>query len=226
MAADESSPQAGFYKRFFAWMMSKLDDHDAGEVDERRKSMLGELEGTVVEIGAGAGANMSAYPPGIRLIAVEPNPYMHSYLLAEAEQYGVDVELTADRGERLPIVSDSADAVVITLVLCSVDEPEAMLREVFRVLKPGGRLVFVEHVAAPAGTGLRRAQRLVRPLWKVIGDGCHPDRETWRTLERAGFVDLDYERLEADVPIPIVRPHIAGTARKPTGDERDGDGPK
>ena len=80
--------------------------------------------------------------------------------------------------------------VVSTLVLCSVANPEATLQEIHRVLKPGGRFIFLEHVAAPEGSGLRRLQNLAQPAWTTMADGCHPNRETGVSLERVGFESL------------------------------------
>lgn len=113
----------------------------------------------------------------------------------------------------MDVEDNSIDAVVSTLVLCSVDSLAATLQEVLRVLKPGGRFFFLEHVAAPQGTGLRRLQHWVQPLWKTLGDGCRPDRETWVTLENAGFERVDYQHFRANVPA-IVSPQIIGVATK------------
>lgn len=207
------TPQSGLYKRFFAWLVAKLDEHYGEEVDDRKRCLLADLHGTVVEIGAGAGANLPFYPDGIGLVAFEPNPYMHPYLRDDADRLGIEIEIRSATAEGMDVEDESADFVVCTLVLCSVDQVAAVLREVLRVLKPGGRLIFLEHVAAPAGTRRRRWQRRLRPLWKRIGDGCRPDRETWKTLEEAGFSDLEIEHFESRT-IPIVRPHIAGVATK------------
>jgi ubiquinone/menaquinone biosynthesis C-methylase UbiE len=148
----------------------------------------------------------------VRWIGIEPNVYMHPYLRRRAAAIDINADLRVGLAEALDLPAQSADAVVSTLVLCSVDDVAATLREAQRVLKPGGRFVFLEHVAAPRGTPLRRAQQLIRPVWQRCVDGCHPDRETWRSLEAAGFAHLDYERFDAAQPMPIVCPHIAGTA--------------
>jgi ubiquinone/menaquinone biosynthesis C-methylase UbiE len=137
---------------------------------------------------------------------------MDKYLWKRANALGLQLEIRRGTAEDLPVPDSSADAVVSTLVLCSVSDVAKALAEILRVLKPGGRLVFIEHVAAPRGTWLRRLQTWVKPAWKRLGDGCHPDRETWVALERAGFAKLDYSHFR--VSIPLVSPQIAGMAVK------------
>src|SRR5207302_10405044 len=105
----------------------------------------------------------------------------------------------------------SIDYAITTLVLCSVVDQHRALSEILRVLKPGGKLVFIEHVAAQPGTWLRRLQAAVKPLWRRMGDGCHPDRDTRAVIERSGLTVLDIEGFAA--PLPVVR-HIAGCAIK------------
>jgi ubiquinone/menaquinone biosynthesis C-methylase UbiE len=171
------------------------------------------ITGTVLEIGPGAGANLHFLPKtNMRWIGVEPNPFMNQHLAREARRLGIAIEMRNGTAEHLPADDGSVDCVISTLVLCSVVNQSRALEEVLRVLKPGGRLLFIEHVAAKRGTWLRRIQSLVNPLWRRMGDGCHLDRETRITLEHAGFEELDIEEFET--PIPIVRPHIAGIAVK------------
>lgn len=143
-----------------------------------------------------------------------PNPFMHSYLRQEADRLGFQtIDLRIGTAERLDVEDSSMDAVVSTLVLCSVENLSAVLHEIQRVLKPGGRFFFLEHVAAPQGTRLRGIQNWIEPFWRVVGDGCHPNRETWVALENAGFERVDYEHFRADVPA-IVSPQIIGMATK------------
>jgi ubiquinone/menaquinone biosynthesis C-methylase UbiE len=178
-----------------------------------RSRLFSNLSGTVLEIGPGAGANLHYLPKtGVRWIGVDPNPFMKMYLTKEAQRLGMEIELGTGTAENLPAEDGSVDFVISTLVLCSVADQQRAVQEVFRVLKPGGTLVFIEHIAARRGTWLRLFQSLVKPLWRRMGDGCNPDRETRMTLERAGFAALELEEFEA--PFPIVRPHIAGTAVK------------
>jgi ubiquinone/menaquinone biosynthesis C-methylase UbiE len=103
--------------------------------------------------------------------------------------------------------------VVSTLVLCSVPQPEATLQEILRILKPGGRFVFIEHVAARRGTRLRAVQNLIQPVWSLVGDGCHPNRETWDTISQAGFAQTEIEHFWFPGGGPA-GPHIAGTGVK------------
>ncbi len=203
------------YKRLLARCVGGGDGTHDAVLDEHRRRLfasLQDLHGTVVEIGPGGGANFAYLPRGTvaRYVAVEANPYMEPYLRAHARRAGLSVELCPGTAEHMDLPDTSADVVISTHVLCSVADQPAALREVLRVLKPGGRFLFIEHVAAPRGTGTRRRQDWIRPLWQVLADGCQPNRETWRTLEAAGFADLRYEHF--GLPYPIVGPQIAGVA--------------
>jgi ubiquinone/menaquinone biosynthesis C-methylase UbiE len=181
-------------------------------VHNRKRSLLSDLSGTVLDVGAGAGANLEYLPAGLQLFAVEPNPFMHKYLLKEARSKGRKTWVVQGRAEALPFGSDTMDAVVSTLVLCSICDVGQALSEIRRVLKQGGRFLFIEHVAAPRGSRLRRFQTLIRPAWRCLGDGCEPDRATEEELRKAGFARLDVARFH--LPLPIVGPHIMGTAVK------------
>jgi SAM-dependent methyltransferase len=203
---------ARWYKRAQAWILARGNKtYDAMIADERR-ALVAPLAGTVLEIGPGGGNNLPFLSPrGVRWIGVEPNPFFHDRLRARGERLGIDVDVRTGTAEALPVADRSVDAVVVSLVLCSVRDPEATLREVRRVLRPGGRFVFVEHVAAPHGSALHAVQRAVRPLWGALADGCHPDRDSGRLIEAAGFSDVDLRRFT--LPVPIMGPHIAGVAR-------------
>ena len=201
-------------QRLFAALTAAGDAGNDRLLGERKRALLGDLGGDVVELGPGTGVNLPYFRSDVRWTGVEPNPYMHPRLREKAGRLGRAIALHPGTAECTGLAHGVADAVVATLVLCSVGDVRAALSEVQRLLRPGGRFVFLEHVAAPAGTGLRRAQRAVRPLWAALADGCHPDRETWTAIESAGFSGLRYDRFRIDVPPPLafLSPAIAGSA--------------
>jgi len=202
-------------KKTFAWLLHAGNRLMRDMSPERKRSLFGKLSGRVLEIGPGAGANLPLYPERTTLLGIEPNRFMFRYLREESHKSGRIMHMLNGRAESLCLRDNSVDAVVCTHVLCSVDDPEAALGEILRVLKPGGLFVFLEHVAAPRATILRLLQRVLRFTWLYAGDGCRLDRELWRTLETAGFTHLRYEHFRVAWALPV-SPHIAGWARKPT----------
>ena len=200
-----------WYKRLQVRMLAVGCRRYDQRVEARKRMLLGALRGTVVEIGPGAGANLRFYAPDVRWVGIEPNPWAHAYLTREAARVGLrDATVREGTAESLPFGDASVDAVVSTLVLCTVPDVPGALAEARRVLRPGGRFVFVEHVVAPEGTRTRAAQRLVRPVWPLLADGCHPDRDTERAIRAAGFAHVELERFRA--PVPVIAPHVAGVA--------------
>lgn len=202
----------GWRDRLFAFCMEWVGRKHESLLAERKRALFAGLRGTVLEIGPGTGSNLALYPRDIRWIGIEPNPYMHGYLRRRAASLGMQVDLRCGLAEQMGLAPGSVDTVVSTLVLCSVGDLEGVLGEIHRVLRPAGRFIFLEHVAAPEGTWLRRIQRLVRPAWQAVSSGCQPDRDIAQALHAAGF-----ERIEMDcfrVPAPVVSPHVAGTAIK------------
>jgi ubiquinone/menaquinone biosynthesis C-methylase UbiE len=200
--------------RFNAWLLAKFEDDLHEELGSRKAEHIGSLAGTVIEIGAGNGVNFRYYPPGVRVVAYEPNPYMHDRLHVSARVHGLDVELRAVSAERLDFEDDSVDAVVCTLVLCTVPNPDQVISEVRRVLKPGGRFFFIEHVAAEPGTLTRRMQDLLHGPWHYVFEGCHTNRETSTLLEEAGFSRVEIDRFTSGKMPSVVVPQIAGVATK------------
>jgi len=179
-----------------------------------KDEMFSRLSGKILEIGPGTGINFRHYPKGVHVVGVEPNKYMRPHLEAEAAKNELDLSVIEAFAEGLEIEDNSIDAAVSTLVLCSVYETDKVLQEIFRVLKPGGKFYFIEHVAAQRGTFMRRVQTLLAPIWRKLGDGCNPDRETWVALENAGFTSLELEHKYVSNPFIIVSPHIMGVATK------------
>ena len=201
----------GLRARLFAWSLAHAGDADRRLYGDRKRRLFEGVGGTVVEIGAGAGPNADYLAPGTRWLVAEPNVYFHPGLRRRAAARGLELELLDGTAEALPLADGSADAVVSTLVLCSVADPEAVLAEARRVLRPGGRLVVLEHVAAEGALGAW--QRALRAPWGWLADGCDPHRHTARAIEAAGFARVDLERFRA--PLGLVAPHVAGVAIAP-----------
>jgi len=217
-------PCVNWYKQLFAWGMAKANSADENAIQlancsshstlaQLKQALFADLQGKVLEIGPGAGVNLEYYPTDIHWIGVEPNPFMHSYLEQEAEQVGLNrIDIKSGSAERIEVEDNSVDAVVSTYVLCSVSNLPTTVQEIRRILKPGGRFLFVEHVAAECGSWQRRIQGSIEPIWKTLFDGCRPNRETGLALEKAGFENINYQQFQ--VPFPIVSPHISGVATK------------
>ncbi len=138
---------------------------------------------------------------------------MRNYLQDKAKKADQEVHMVSGIAENLPFPDNKFDGVVTTLVLCTVESVEKSLSEIFRVLKPGGRFYFIEHVAAPEESWLRTLQNWISPLWRVMADGCHPNRNTAEKIRQSGFSDVQIEHTR--VNIPVVSPHIIGSAVKP-----------
>ena len=209
---DAPAPKRGPRRRLYAWLVSKWSAGYDPLVTERKRALLGELRGTVVEIGPGTGPNLALYRPDVHWIGIEPNGHMDGYLQAEARRLQRDIDVRGGTAESLPFPDESADAVVATMVLCSVSDQARALQEIRRVLKPGGRYVFLEHVAAASGSRLHLTQSVINPGWRIIADGCHVNRRTGDAIEQAGFSRVQMERF--DLPQGFARPHIAGYAVK------------
>jgi len=201
-------------EHLFAWAWARAATPLEKSYGRIKEQLFRDLSGEVVEIGPGAGINLRHFPKAVHVRGIEPNAFMHPYLRAEAEAQGIQLSIDSGHAEAIGLPDESVDAVVSTLVLCSVFNPELALTEIRRVLKPGGRFYFIEHVAAPRGSVMRRAQDFLAPAWRRIGDGCHPNRETAPLLRAAGFTRVDIEERRIKNPFIIVAPHILGTATK------------
>jgi ubiquinone/menaquinone biosynthesis C-methylase UbiE len=172
----------------------------------------------VLEIGAGTGLNFSHYPSTVsEVVAVEPEPYLRERAEDAARSAPVPVRVISGTAERLPAADGDFDAGVACLMLCSVRDQDRALSELYRAIRPGGQLRFLEHVRART-PGLARAQRLAdATFWPLVAGGCHSARDTGAGIERAGFRVERCRRFpfRPAVVEVLVSPHIVGTARRP-----------
>lgn len=197
--------------RWFAALYDPLSKADErGAMGRRRDELLRGVEGDIVEIGAGTGANFSHYAPGARVVAFEPDPFMLARAakrLQELASANIDVRQAA--GEELPLPDSSRDTAVSTLVLCTVTDVPRALAEIKRVLRPSGELRFIEHVRHDTARG--RVQDFIKPVWKWVAAGCYPNRRTEQAIRDAGFEIVSLKR---EMLVPWLIPAIIGVARR------------
>ena len=195
------------------WLYDLLGrSQERGELGQIRRSLLAGLEGDVLEVGAGTGANLPHYRHATRVVAVEPDPSMAKRIGPKAAHASVPVEVVDAGVERLPFPDGCFDAAVSTFVLCSVADPATALAEVRRTLRPGGTLVVLEHVA---GDGkLRRWQERLTPVHRRIAGNCHLARDTRAALADAGFDVSAVEAVRIPGSHPLVRSGLQGRAIK------------
>jgi SAM-dependent methyltransferase len=185
---------------------------------EMRRKVLATAQGRTLELGAGTGANLALYPPAVQeLVLAEPDPHMTKQLRRKLAESGREATVIEAPAERLPFEDSSFDTAVFTLVLCTVPEPAAALAEVARVLRPGGRMLFIEHVRAESPGVARWQDRLERP-WRFLGDGCHCNRDTVATIEASPLTLKLAERGRMPKAPPIVRPLVQGYATLESAD--------
>jgi ubiquinone/menaquinone biosynthesis C-methylase UbiE len=170
-------------------------------------------EMAILEIGAGAGANFKYLPAGVSVKTVEPNRRMHPALKKVAAKHEIKVEFFDDSAETLPLSDESIDLVISSLVFCTISDPIAALQEAKRVLKPGGRMIFVEHIVSREGATFQLYQKVCSPIWKTLFGGCRLRQDTRQLLEGSGFnkIQIDEFRLTSLAPFA---PHVYGWLEK------------
>jgi SAM-dependent methyltransferase len=187
---------------------------EKGGLTDRRRALLLQAHGRCLEIGAGTGVNLELWPRTVEtLVLSEPDRHMAAHLRQRAERSQRSVEIVEAPGERLPFDDASFDTVAMTLVLCTAPEPPAVLREVRRVLKSGGRVLFLEHVRSQDSRRARWQDRLHGP-WYAFGYGCNCNRDTLAAIKASGLKIEQVDHGEMPKAPPIVRPMIVGVARE------------
>lgn len=198
------------YARYYNKIMKSKKEELFQSLDEHLKH----VNGDILEIGAGTGANFQLYPNGCSVVALDPNEHMNSYLCRSKEFYpNVNLKhyIVGSAEDMNKIEDQSVSVVVATLVLCSVDSVELALKEIIRVLKPGGRFYFLEHVKGK-GYWMSCLQNIMNPIWFYVADGCHVARNTESLIRKADFKNVECQCFDTKVHPPFLRPHIMGFA--------------
>ncbi len=198
--------------RFNALFFRVMGPYIEGSLGRRKRRILADLPREVVELGPGVGANLRYLAPGAILTAIEPNRAMHAPLAMAAKRRRIRLDLRTVMAEQTGLPDASADVVVSSLVLCSVQDPDAVLAEVRRILRPGGTFRFAEHVVARRRTLTRLAQRVLRRPWAWTFEGCSCERDLEGAIRAAGFAAVDVERYRIHSPFLPFNTHIAGVA--------------
>jgi SAM-dependent methyltransferase len=212
-ALDSTFEQHALRGRFNAAFFRLLDPVLERDLGPYKRQVFADLPGEVVEIGSGVGANLRYLPAGATLVAVEPNRSMHAGLRAAAHEHGIALDLQERTAESTGLPDASVDAVISSLVLCTVRDPAAALAEIRRILRPGGTFRFVEHVVAAPRTGTRVAQRVFRRPWAWTFEGCSCERDLEGAVREAGFAEVSVQRYRVHTPFLPFNTQIAGVAR-------------
>ncbi len=204
-----------------SWFLSPLYDRFMRSAEEAclaewRQELLGGLTGYILEIGAGTGANLGYYTSAVeRLVLTEPDAGMRTQIAIKLPRCAAgSVEVVNAGAESLPADDGSLDAVVTTLVMCSVNDQRRVVTELHRVLRPGGVVALIEHVAADDRPDRLWWQERIEPLWKRTMGNCHLTRRPHELLTEAGFDVSGLTRQSMRKAMPIVRPTMRGLVLK------------
>lgn len=211
--------QTGYFKQNFAKFLAQYDAESYEAHKPKKQELFAEIEGLVLEIGPGTGVNfrfLAGQP--IHWTGIEPNSAMHPFLFEAATQNGIEARLLDCTSEEICLPDDAVDFVISTEVMCSVTDLKKSLLEIHRVLKPGGKFLFLEHVVDKHNLLRRTVQKTVPYTpWKCYSDGCHPARDIAGAIQQVGFEQVAYtEYMQEGKGIiqTINRPHIVGWASK------------
>ena len=184
---------------------------DAGAIGKARTEVSRALHGRLLVVGLGPAEDLHHLPETVtEVVGIDPSASMRKAAAAAVDAAPMPVEVIDAMGEQLPLPDNSVDSALFAYVLCSVEDPELVIAEALRVLRPGGTIAVLEHVKAREGTWMRRAQRLASPVWPHLAGGCRCDQDTRAVFEAAG---LDLSGLSSPdlTPVPPVAPSLVGT---------------
>ncbi|KAI5109578.1 methyltransferase-like protein 7A [Silurus meridionalis] len=212
------------YKRFFPVIMNKFSRPYNEKMKQQKRELFRDLARfaptrgplRLLEIGTGTGTNFEYFPAGCRITCTDPNPHFQKYLLKNMElSKHLEYErfLVAPAEDLRQVEDTSVDAVVCTLVLCSVKNPGQVLQEAKRILREGGAFFFLEHVVGEESSWGYFFQHVLQPFWYYFGDGCELTRSTWQDVEHAGFSEVQLRHIHAPISF-LIKPHIIGYAVK------------
>jgi ubiquinone/menaquinone biosynthesis C-methylase UbiE len=220
IARDEACTEPRTKSAYAAWLraMAVLYDpflwlSEIAGMRRRRRTLVADARGFVVEIGAGTGLNVAHYSDAVdELVLTEPEPGMRRRLARRLERHGRAARISDAPAQRLPFADASVDTVVATLVLCTVEDPESALREIARILRPDGRLLFIEHVRASSRFLAACQDKLLRP-WRGFAGGCVCNRPTVELMRACGFTVGADDAVWHGMP-GIVHPLAVGQATR------------
>jgi ubiquinone/menaquinone biosynthesis C-methylase UbiE len=199
-------------RAFTAFYDRAMKSTEEAGMREKRREVLSEAVGRTIDIGAGTGLNLELFPPEVsELVLAEPDPHMLKKLQEKLSASSREASVIQSPAEKLPFPDDSFDTAVFTLVLCTVPDPAAALAEAARLLRPGGKLLFLEHVRSE-DPGLARWQDRLEGPWHFLGDGCHCNRDTVAAIEASPFEIERVDKGELPKAPPLVRPLVRGSA--------------
>ena len=194
MSKTNAHLKEGFYSKLFARLYDPfMESMEQKVLGRYRKQLLEPLKGTILEVGSGTGINFKLYPKGCQVVASEPSEHMLRYaserLKMDPVQASIKLVLAGIGSQELEkhVPKDGFDAIVCTLVLCTIPEPENAVASFKKWLKPDGKLIILEHVHAQT-TGRKALHNALNPLWKHVAEGCNLNRNTARMLKHQGFV--------------------------------------
>ena len=199
--------------KLFAKFYDSLNTLVEWRLKDLRIAICDQAIGDVLEIGGGTGANLKYFSQFSSLTFLEPNPFMAEILSKHAKKLNREIEIISAEGESIPFPDSSFDTVITSLTLCMVNNVDQVMNEILRVLKPGGKFIFYEHVVDKRSTH-KFFQTLLNPIWKYFTTGCNLTRDIEKAIRSTGFQTVEIKSFQLTIIFPISLPNIIGNATK------------